>query len=299
MNIRIGKTPYLNALPFYEGLPEAGYEFVEGPPSRLNELIRQGALDISLVSSLEYAKNPEKYWVLPDLSISAKESSESVVLIFKGELSALKGREIFFTRESFSSVALLDILLKERFEIDASLTPFTEGEEDLVEKGEALLVIGDRALEFRRRFTDPAIHYYDLATFWWEWMKRPFCFALWVTRREFFDQHPEAVRKLGEQLRTQINSYPPTTLLKSPLERGPARGGGVCETHWVLSPSHTPSACGGHPSQEGTYLSLFTYTLTPEILQGLFLFYERAAKLGWIKPLKNVEFVPCESLKNA
>ncbi len=254
MNIRIGKTPYLNALPFYQGFQsENGYtvEFVEGAPSRLNELIRAGELDLSLVSSLEYSKAPDQYLVLPGLSVSAREHSESVGLIWDKKMEALKGREIFFSRDSLSSVALLDILLKERFEIhDTTLTPA----DGLTDGIQPILLIGDQALKAREKLNGSA-KFHDLGTLWWEWMKKPFCFALWVVRRDFFAENREAVNELAQALRNRVKEN--------------------------LSKIEEPHK---------NYLLNFDYGLDPDILQGLFLYYERAAKLGWTNRIQDVEF---------
>jgi len=256
MNIRIGITPYLNAFPFYTGLVSElrnfQVDFVEGSPSVLNELIRNGKVYLSLISSLEYIKSSDQYLVLPNLSISSREHSQSVGLVWRGKIQELKGQEIFFSRESFTSVALLDVLLKERFEIkDATLSPANGS----MDENSPSLVIGDQALHIREQLNGSA-HFYDLGTLWWEWMKKPFCFALWVVRRDFYQKNREAVNQIAEILRKRV----------------------------AVNLSEIPV----HLKE---YLLNFDYSLSPDILQGLFLFYERAAKLGWVNRIKDVEFI--------
>jgi len=264
MNMRIGKTNYLNATPFYNGLASENgvkFDFVEGAPSVLNELVRNGKIEVSLISSLEYSKSPEKYFVLPGLSISSREASQSVGLIWKGEIAELHGREIFFLRDSYSSVALLDILLKERYEItNTSLSPVNPEElEKIVAEGGPVMVIGDRALELRNQLENSPVHYYDLGTLWWEWLKMPFCFALWVVRKDFYEANKETVKQFAEALKKRV---------KENLSR---------------------ISVSGEDTKD--YLLNFDYGLDMDILQGLFLFYERAAKLGWTKRIKDLEFI--------
>lgn len=263
MNILVGKTPYLNAFPFYNGLQsENGYriDYVEGAPSALNEMVRKGKIQISLISSLEYSKAPDQYFVLPGISIAAREESQSVGLVWKRRIEDLAGREIFFVRDSFTSVALLDILLKEKFEIkNSTLSPADQGDvEKLIETGGPLLVIGDLALALRRRFQNSETHFYDLGTLWWEWLKMPFCFALWVVRKDFYEANRE-----------QVNKF--ISALKDNVQKNLINSSSLSE-------------------DEKKYILNFDYGLDLDILQGLFLFYERAAKLGWTKRLKNVEF---------
>ena len=70
--MRLGRISYLNVLPIYHPL-EAGwirheFDIVSGPPATLNGLIRSGELDLSACSSIEYARNPQSYYLLPDLA---------------------------------------------------------------------------------------------------------------------------------------------------------------------------------------------------------------------------------------
>ncbi|MBI4398725.1 MAG: menaquinone biosynthesis protein [Candidatus Omnitrophica bacterium] len=274
MNIRVGKTPYINAFPFYHGLGDAraslSIDFVEDTPAMLNEKIRSGLLHASLVSSLEYARTSKEYYVLPGLSVSAREASQSVGLVWQGALEELAGKDIFFSQASLSSVALLDILLKERFEIfKTRLIPARENEkENIVKKGGPLLVIGDEALHLR---SELEMGFYDLSTLWWAWMKKPFCFALWVVRKEYTDANPDVVREfmnqLGRRVEKNISSLHETIQSIVPLN-------------------------GFSKEYLKQYLQNFDYGLSGDILQGLFLFYERAARLGWTERVNKLEFIP-------
>ncbi|HEY5995802.1 MAG TPA: MqnA/MqnD/SBP family protein, partial [Candidatus Deferrimicrobiaceae bacterium] len=81
--LRIGKIPYANVYPVYRSLekilPPGSVTFVEGHPRELNRMLREGALDISPSSSIEYARHPERYLLVPDISIAAREKVMSVL----------------------------------------------------------------------------------------------------------------------------------------------------------------------------------------------------------------------------
>lgn len=70
----------------------------------------RGELDLSVVSSIEYARYPERYLILPDLSISCRGPVRSVLLLSQRPIAELSGRTILITSQSHTSVALLKIL---------------------------------------------------------------------------------------------------------------------------------------------------------------------------------------------
>ena len=58
---RVGHIQFLNCLPLYYGLVKShallDIELIKGTPTELNHLLISGALDISPISSIEYARN--------------------------------------------------------------------------------------------------------------------------------------------------------------------------------------------------------------------------------------------------
>lgn len=61
----VGRIPYANLFPFFYYLENrcdsSLYKFINGHPSKLNKLLREGLLDISPSSSIEYLRNKDKY----------------------------------------------------------------------------------------------------------------------------------------------------------------------------------------------------------------------------------------------
>jgi chorismate dehydratase len=221
--LRIGKIPYANLFPFFYYLENqcdnSFYRFIMGHPSRLNRMLRDGLIDISPSSSIEYLKNKDIYSILPFLSISSKGRIDSIFLFSKYPLHELDGKTIALSSDSDTSVVMLKIILKEfeglgcRFRIvncRGINTPLTTSS--------AVLLIGDRAMKEARKLkqqtTDnrlhkekssivnrkSSIHIYDLGELWHKHTGLPFVFALWIVRNEILNKKGSLIKRLSLDL---------------------------------------------------------------------------------------------------
>src|SRR3989339_2085714 len=115
--LRVGRIPYANLAPIFHGLGTGvvpgGVSFVDGHPSELNRMLRDGELDLSPSSSIEYAVRPDRYLLCPGISISSKRRVMSVLLLSNGPLRKLPPEPIAVTGNSDTSIMLLEILLRE------------------------------------------------------------------------------------------------------------------------------------------------------------------------------------------
>ena len=82
-SLRVGCVKYLNARPLVRGW-EGNVEFDH--PSALCERLAKGQLDVALVSSFEFLRNPI-YRIVDGVSISSDGPVYSVVVAHRGELS--------------------------------------------------------------------------------------------------------------------------------------------------------------------------------------------------------------------
>jgi chorismate dehydratase len=190
--VRVGRIPYINCYPVYgaidRGLVRLDGELVSGVPSALNRGMEQGSLDVSVVSAVEYARDSDRYLLLPDLAISCDGPVRSVVLFSKRPAAELGGRRVLLTRSSMTSVALLELLFEHVWRARPDFAPGDAEISDLAalaaEEHEARLVIGDAALVLG---ADPAAlgyaYAYDLGAEWKRWTGLPFVFAVWVAQR--------------------------------------------------------------------------------------------------------------------
>ncbi len=200
--LRVGRISYLNVAPVYFGLDESGtapnMRLHRAPPSELNRMLAAGELDISPVSSAAYARNQDRWLVLPDLSIACDGPVMSVLLVSRRPLWELDGRMVRLTSESATAAALTRCLLASggahpHFRPGTVKTP-----EDIPQDTDAALVIGDAALCHNWAGHFPHIH--DLGDLWRRKTGHPFVFALWAVRREIALRFPEAVARVHKDL---------------------------------------------------------------------------------------------------
>ncbi|MCW5556901.1 MAG: menaquinone biosynthesis protein [Verrucomicrobiae bacterium] len=168
---RIGSVPYLNAVPLTHTL---GPEVVLLPPSRLAVELHAGRLDAALVSVTEPLRHPG-YHIVDGVGIISRGPVASVILAHRRPLEALT--RVHADAASCTSVALLRMLLAARG-IRPEFVPFHDYAS--AADREAVLLIGNPALEFRRSGASHDV--WDLGAAWWEWTGLPFVFAVWAVR---------------------------------------------------------------------------------------------------------------------
>jgi chorismate dehydratase len=202
--VSLGRIDYMNVAPIYygidNGLSSQGIKLISGPPSSLNQMMIDGSLDISPVSSAAYARNAHEWLILPDLAIACHERVLSVLLVSRRNLESLAGKSILITDESASARDLCKLI----FSLKGVRPEFVVGKvrspAQLPEEIDAALVIGDSALSQPWNNVFPNI--YDLGTQWWRMTGLPFVFAVWAVRKEFARKHPERVAAVLTLLKT-------------------------------------------------------------------------------------------------
>lgn len=270
--LRMGRISYLNVLPIYHPL-EAGilphdYELVSGPPALLNDMMARGELHVSSCSCFEYARRPERYYLVRDLSIGSRGPVMSVLLLSRVPVEELGGRELLISGESHTSVALLRLLMRDRYrqrvgyvtgQVSAALRSATPPV--------AFLAIGDEALRLRRHPEYP--YRVDLAEAWREWTGLPFIFGLWVVSRDAAD-------------RGLFRSDPGEL-----LRRG--RDWGLAHMDVILD--LTGHGCPlSREDLARYYREGLVFSLGEEELRGLRLFYEKLAGAGLIAAVPRLRF---------
>ncbi len=188
--MRLGRIPWINCSPVYgaidRGLVTVPAELITGTASELNDLLAAGELEVSVVSAVEYARNAAAYQLLPDLAISCDGPVHSVALFSKRPIVNLDGATVLLTASSRTSVLLLELLCRHRWNIAPRFATVRAEANDLGSLSglphDAVLVIGDAALMLDARRVYP--YKADLGATWREWTGLPFVFAVWAARRE-------------------------------------------------------------------------------------------------------------------
>ena len=198
-SLRIGCVKYLNARPLIHGWPgEVHFDH----PSVLCERLANGQLDVALVSSFEFLRNPI-YRVVDDVSISSDGPVYSVVVAHRGEISEVE--QIELDPASQTAANLLHCLVAElglklrlvsRVLGSTGCQPVVVG--SLPATQNAHLLIGDQAIQFRHKHAEE-FQFLDLGEQWKKLTGLPFVYALWLIRPEVVDaksvaQHLRALR---------------------------------------------------------------------------------------------------------
>lgn len=208
--LKIGRIPYANLFPIFYYLDNkcdsSDYRFIRGVPSRVNKMLREGELDVSPSSSIEYLRNKDRYLVLPWFSISSSGPIKSILLFSKYPIEELGGKTIAVSSESETSTLLLKIILKEFFSLDCGFEQETRRSvRNILTSFPAMLHIGDTAMiEAHKlsldKYRQSSMYVYDLGELWDKYTGLPFVFALWVVRKEAVEEKGELIRKLSDDL---------------------------------------------------------------------------------------------------
>lgn len=261
--LTIGQIDYLNCFPIFTMLHSQGiaehYRFVQGVPSELNRQLRDGSIDVCPSSSIEFGRYPDRYFLLPELSISADGPVKSVMLFADRPMEELDGQCIGLTSESATSVVLLKILLASCYGFTNTFQPVGGQQPGATEQPAATLLIGDRAL--RAATIRSARYIYDLGELWHRFTGFPFVFALWLVRREAVREKPAAVSQLlGRLLAAKAAAR----------HRYPEIAGHCRHVDWLSKADLVE------------YWQTISYDLTDRHQAGVRLFYRYAAEGGFI-----------------
>jgi predicted solute-binding protein len=200
-SLRIGCVKYLNARPLIRGW---GGDVCLENPAVLCAKLAADELDVALVSSFEFLRNPV-YQIVDDVSISSDGPVYSVIVAHRGNISQIEDIELDPASET--SVNLLRCLLAERrlsprlveggASFDKLRTSSATSQRDIrglagARPSTAQLLIGDQAIRFRR--DHPEFQFWDLGEEWKKSVGLPFVYALWLIRPEVLDARTIANR---------------------------------------------------------------------------------------------------------
>jgi chorismate dehydratase len=188
--MRLGRIAWINCYPVYgaidRGLVRVPAELVTGTASELNDLLAAGELHVSVVSAVEYARNAAAYHLLPDLAITCDGPVHSVALFSRRSVEQLDGCTVLLTASSRTSILLLDLIARHRWNVRPHYATARAEAADLPSLAglphEAVLVIGDAALLLAAQDLYPVR--VDLGDEWKRWTGLPFVFAVWAARRD-------------------------------------------------------------------------------------------------------------------
>ena len=150
---------------------------------------------------------------LPDVGIACEGPVRSILLISRRPFAEI--RRLAVDSSSRTSVALVRILLAERYGCKPQITPLAPTLEAMLRENDAALIIGDPAL--RLDPTTLPFETLDLGAEWVEWSGLPMVFAVWAGKSKFLTaEAADAFRRSYEWGRDHVDEM----VARAAAERG-------------------------------------------------------------------------------
>lgn len=180
---RIAAVSFLNTIPLVDWLASlegSRVALTHDLPSRLRCRLEDGSADVALLPVAEILRGGTG-GILPAAGIGCRGPVDSVKVFTRDDLKDI--RRVSADRGSRASVALLRVLLSERFGLDPAVTEFVPRAGILPGREEGLLIIGDACFEYERFLREEGhadVRAHDLGGMWWDLTQLPFVFAVWA-----------------------------------------------------------------------------------------------------------------------
>lgn len=260
---RLAASSYLNSAPliysFLHGSKRGHVDFVEAVPSRCAELLREETVDAALVPVIEYQRIPGGFLV-PDVCVGSQKEVLSVVLVSKDtELEHI--RSVALDESSRTSATLVKVIFREFLDHEPAWTTRTPNLEEMLERNDAALIIGDPGMTFPRA----GLKLWDMANVWRAYTGLGFVFAMWMIA----DRGVERARL---------------------VDFAGARDEGVAHVEDILAEYERKIPMP--VSELRKYLTEnIVFRVDDSMEQGLRLYFELAAKHGLIESVKPLRFI--------
>jgi len=269
---KVGHIQFLNCLPLYYGLVKSDalldVELIKGTPTELNNLLIKGALDISPISSIEYARHHESLVLLPDFTVSSDGEVKSILLLSRFSIEKLSGKKIALTNTSATSHVLLKLILRHGYNVEPEYILSQPDPDKMFADADAALLIGDIAL---KHYVDRKDFYlYDLGNEWKKLTGKKMVYAVWAVNRSFSDKQYELSGYVFE-------------IFKKSMEYSIEHLKEIAEYAARWEPFS--------PSFLMDYFKSLRFDFGKDYQEGLVHFYNMAAEIGELKTVPKLEFI--------
>jgi len=178
--IRVGAVSYLNTKPLLYGIENSPVineiSLITEYPARIAEMLLLDEIDIGLVP-VSIIPQMKEYHINTRYCIGSDGPVASVCLF--SEVPVQDIRTVILDYQSRTSVALAEILFEKRWKQKPVFVPADHEFLREIRGNTAAVVIGDRALEQRKKST----YFYDLGEEWKNMTGLPFVFAAWISNK--------------------------------------------------------------------------------------------------------------------
>jgi len=138
--------------------------------------LREGEIELGLISAFEYASNKETWHIIPGLGLTSMGKSKHVQLFFKKDLKDIQ--TIAVDESASGEDVLLKIIMREKYEQSPEYVYMPADLNEMFDKAEAALIVGDKALSYYNSYSARL----DLNEEWLDLTGLPFVYALWAGR---------------------------------------------------------------------------------------------------------------------
>lgn len=257
---RLAASSYLNSAPliwsFTQGSQREAIDYIDAVPSRCGDLLDACQADFGLVPIIEYQRLPNLKLV-ERVCVASHEKVRSVVLVSRYN-NLKKIRSVALDESSRTSMSLVKIVFKEFLGVDPGWSTSSPDVSQMLRDSDAALVIGDPAMTFERE----GLNVWDLASLWRDFTGRGFVFAMWMakdratTRVDFAAARDEGVQAIDAIIRLyETQLHLPAEDLRDYLTNN------------------------------------VTFELDEDLIGGMQLYFELAARHGLVKEARPLEFL--------
>ncbi len=179
--IKTCAVEYLNTKPIIYGLQhnrmKHRFDIQFAVPSVCAEKLKDKSVDLALIPSIEFSRirQTRALKIVPEVAVTSRDEVKSVELFFNKNLQNID--RVAVDTSSRTSVALLQIILKEKFDLQPELIPMSPDLDKMLGEADAALIIGDRALAMADRLDNRL----DLGEEWSDLTDGlPFVYSFWA-----------------------------------------------------------------------------------------------------------------------
>lgn len=206
--IKVGIVNYLNTRPLIYGIEQSpvvnDIELTGDYPANVARMLLEGKIDMGLVP-VAVIPRLAAYHINTDYCIGCDGPVASVCLFSEVPLESIE--TVLLDYQSRTSVALARVLLRDHWKIQPRLVDTRSDFRGDIKGTTAGVVIGDRALEQRKKST----YIYDLGEAWKQMTGLPFVFAAWVSNKKLPDDFIAAFNEANQAGVNYIPSVVATT----------------------------------------------------------------------------------------
>jgi chorismate dehydratase len=296
--LRVSIVEFLNTAPlvwgFTEGPLVGKYDLSFTVPSQCAEALKRGDADVAIIPAIEYQRI-EDLVILPDMAVAAEGEVRSLLVVSKKPIERVK--RFALDTNSRATVALVRMLASGYWNISPEFVDAAPRPSEMLQNADAALIIGDPALRIAIKMDslsgklpsgqqccqgDPdempvpgfeTLFVYDVAQQWWEMTAKPCVLAIWAGRRDVIS--PEVILDF-----------------QASKEYGVSRVREIAEAASIKLDL---------PVEElERYLTdNVRFSLQGDYLEGLKIYFQKAAGLGLIPSNKPLEFANASAQSRA